>query len=320
MWGGRRRGGTTHGDTTCCPTLLGDTTLKGETTRARGDDTEGGHHIRCHHPLWCPRMVIPPLHRPPSPALSPPSVWCLPGGWDNMWYPHASSPPLRRPPSPVSSPPSVWCLPGGWDNMWYPRASSPPPRRPSLAHVLSRSSVVSPRSLWCPRASSPLARHPPLLRCPPSVLSPLCGVPVHRPPLQFGRLPGLRCPPLWCPHASSPPPHRPPLLPTLSPPSVWCLPGGWDNMWCPRASSPLCVSSPLTRVVPPSVVSPGVVGPHVVPPSASSPPTAPPLCCPPSAPCVVPPCHPPLLCPNPLTISLFQVKLMAGQTGKNWAE
>ena len=151
-----RRGGTTHGDTTCCPTLLGDTTLKGGTTRARGDDTEGGDDARGYHML-----------------SHPPGRHHTEGGDDT----------------------------GEGDD--------------------------TGDTTYCPT---------------------LCGVPVCRPPL--------------------------------------------------------CVV-PLARVVPSfSVVSPRRVGQHVVSPVSS------PLAR------VIPPCP----CPNPLTISLFQVKLMAGQTGKNWAE
>ena len=139
-------GGHTGGDTTEGGQHRGGTTVEGG-QRGRGDDIRGrwdnmggrppcprGHHRRVGQHVVSP--VSSPLTR-----VVPPSVWCLPGGWDNMWCP----PPVRHPPFSVVSPrrvhvvspcmsspltrvipPSVWCLPGGWDNMWCPRACRPP--------------------------------------------------------------------------------------------------------------------------------------------------------------------------------------------------
>ena len=108
-------------------------------------------------------------------------------------------------------------------------------------------------TLWCPRMLSPLRVVPPRLCRPPfSVVSPRSSV---------------VSPYVVPPSVLSP-------LARVVPPSVWCLPGGWDNMWYPLHRPPLPVSSPLTRVVPPfSVVSPrsSVVSPFIVPPSAWSP-------------------------------------------------
>ena len=131
----------------------------GGTTRARGDDAEGGDDIRGHHRGW-DNMWCPPC-RPPSPASSPPPVWCLPGGWDNMWYPPC------HPPSPASSPlarvvpPSVWCLRGGWDNMWYPPCHPPLPASSPLARVIPPSVWCLPGgwdNMWYPPCRPPLAR------------------------------------------------------------------------------------------------------------------------------------------------------------------
>ena len=195
-------------------------------TPQRGDNTRKGG-TTCGVP-----RVIPPHPCPPSSVVSPrrvgqhvvspvssplthvipPSVWCLPGGWDNMWYPpchppslvssplarvippfsvvsprrvgqHVISPCVVPPPSASSSPP-VWCLPGGWDNMWCPPCHLPRPRHPPF-------SVVSPRRVGQHVVSLFVV---PLPRRPPSpALSPLCVVP-----------------PLWCPRALSPLPRHPP--------------------------------------------------------------------------------------------------------------
>ena len=136
----------------------------------------------------------------PLARIIPPTVCCLPGGWDNMWCPLVIPPHPRRPPYSVVSP---WRV---GQHVVSPRIVPPPPRRPPFSVVSPRrvgQHVVSPASsppsasspptvwcllggwdnMWCPLLSLQCVMSP--------VVSPVCGLPCCLPSV-------------WCPHVVPP--------------------------------------------------------------------------------------------------------------------
>ena len=281
-------------------------------------------------------------HVIPLMRVVPPTVWCLPGGWDNMWCPP------HHPPSPASSPLQCGVSQEGGTTCGVPRVISPHPRHPPSSvvsprrvgqHVVSPVSSplahVIPPSVWCLPGGWDNMWYPPC-RPPSPASSPLqcgvsqeggttCGVPLVIPPHPRRPPSSVMSPRRVGQHVVSP--VSSPLARVVLPP-VWCLPGGWDNMWCPPCHPPSPTSSPLqcgvsqeggttcgiprvvplTRVIPPLVwCLPGGWDNMWYPPCRPPSPASSPLQCGVSqeggTTCGVPCIVPPCPCRPPLPVS-----------------